>query len=69
MKTDITDTIVNELTNTGYRGLATEILDTVSKVKLGSINYKQGLVELAGYKQVVQLLALEMMRRRLPAKL
>lgn len=61
--------IVNELTNVSYRHLATEILDTINKVKNGTKNYKQGMVELQGYKQVIQLIALEMMRNRVGSKL
>lgn len=50
------------------RELAEAILQTVEDVKTGKKQHTQGLTELSGYKQVVQIMALEVMRHRLPVQ-
>jgi hypothetical protein len=63
------DLIKGEISSPAMQQLASQILDTVHQVKLGKKNYKQGLVELSGYKQVIQIMALEIMRRKVPVGL
>lgn len=58
--------IQNEISNPGLKALAMEVLDTVKLVKTGKKGYRQGLVELQGYKQIIQIMALEAMRKRIP---
>lgn len=60
------DLIEGEISSPALKRLAHEILDTVNQVKTGQKDYKKGLVELSGYKQVLQIMALEVMRKRLP---
>lgn len=57
--------VTDEIKNPALKLLAKEILETVDKVKSGTKDYKQGMVELQGYKQVIQIMALEVMRRRI----
>lgn len=57
-----------EIQNPALKALAGEILDTVSRVKNGKTDYKEGVTELSGYKQILQIMALEVMRHRLPVR-
>lgn len=54
------------ISNPAMREPVEAILQTVEDVKSGKKPHNQGLTELAGYKQVVQVMALEVMRHRLP---
>lgn len=56
--------IKDELSNKAYKELVEAILETVLEVKSGKKKYHQGIVELSGYKQIIQLMALEMMKAK-----
>lgn len=60
--------IKSGISNPAMRELAEAILQTVEDVKTGKKQHTQGLTELSGYKQVVQIMALEVMRHRLPVQ-
>lgn len=59
-------TIKEGITNPAMKELVEAILQTVEDVKSGKKSHNQGLTELSGYKQVVQIMALEVMRHRIP---
>ena len=58
--------ITNEISSPALKELATCILKTVEDVRSGKTDYQKGMTELSGYKQVIQIMALESMRFRLP---
>lgn len=64
---DITK-VTNEISSPALKELAQEILGTVDSIKTGKKKHMEGLAELNGYKQVIQIMALEVMRHRLPIK-
>lgn len=61
--------IKDEINNPALKELASAILETVEAVKDGKKEYNQALAELAGFKQVIQIMALEVMRKRLPLQI
>lgn len=62
------EVIKKGITNPAMRELVDAILQTVQEVKSGKKSHNQGLAELSGYKQVVQIMALEVLRHRLPVQ-
>lgn len=55
--------IKKELASPAHKELAGAILQVVEEIKSGKKDYYQGLAQLAGYKQVIQLMALELKKK------
>lgn len=56
--------VKKDIANPAHRELAGAILETIEEIKSGKKGYNQGMTELAGYKQIIQLMALEVMRTK-----
>ena len=55
-----TKVILSGLKSPAYQEVANTLCDIVERVKQKTITYKQGLAEIAGFKHIIQLYALDL---------